>query len=76
LPMDAAGQLARERGISTLGITVGLFDEAGPAQRLYRQRGHIPDGRAACQGQRSLSRGMPVVMDDDLIMWLTEALVS
>jgi GNAT superfamily N-acetyltransferase len=31
----AAGQLARDRGIATLGITVGLFDESGPAQRLY-----------------------------------------
>jgi GNAT superfamily N-acetyltransferase len=25
--MDAAEQLARERGVTTLGITVGLFDE-------------------------------------------------
>ena len=36
LLMDAAEQLARDRGIATLGITVGLFDEYGPAQRLYR----------------------------------------
>lgn len=35
LLMDAAEQLARDRGIVTLGITVGLFDEYGPAQRLY-----------------------------------------
>jgi hypothetical protein len=34
--MDAAGQLARDPGIATLAITVGLFDEYGPAQRLYR----------------------------------------
>jgi GNAT superfamily N-acetyltransferase len=35
LLMDAAGQLARDPGIATLAITVGLFDEQGPAQRLY-----------------------------------------
>ncbi len=35
LLMDAAGQLARDPGIATLAITVGLFDEHGPAQRLY-----------------------------------------
>ncbi len=35
LLMDAAGQLARDPGITTLAITVGLFDEQGPAQRLY-----------------------------------------
>jgi GNAT superfamily N-acetyltransferase len=44
LLMDAAEQLARDRGIATLGITVGLFDEYGPgsaavrAARLYPWR--------------------------------------
>jgi GNAT superfamily N-acetyltransferase len=32
LLMDAAERLARDRGITTLGITVGLFDEYGPAR--------------------------------------------
>ena len=76
LLMDAAEQLARDRGIATLGITVGLFDEYGPAQRLYGRRGYIPDGRGACRGQRPLSKGMHVTMDDDLIIWLTKDLVS
>ena len=35
LLMDGAEQLAPGGGIATLGITVGLFDEYGPAQRLY-----------------------------------------
>lgn len=76
LLMDAAEQLARDRGIATLGITVGLFDEYGPAQRLYGQRGYVPDGRGACRGQRPLSKGMQVTVDDDLIIWLTKELVS
>ncbi len=74
LLMDAAEQLAHDRGIATLGITVGLFDDYGPAQRLYGRRGYIPDGRGACQGQRPLRRGMQVSMDDDLIIWLTKDL--
>ena len=41
LLMDAAEQLVRDRGIATLGITVGLFDEYGPAQQLYGRRGYI-----------------------------------
>jgi len=76
LLMDAAEQLARSRGIATLGITVGLFDEYGPAQRLYGRRGYIPDGRGACRGQEPLRKGMQVTVDDDLIIWLTKDLVS
>lgn len=53
-----------------MGITVGLFDEYGPAQRLYAQRGYIPDAQGACQGQQPLRRGMHVTVDDDLIIWL------
>lgn len=62
----------RRRGVATLGITVGLFDEYGPAQRLYGRRGYIPDGRGACQGQRPLRKGMLVTMNDDLLTSLTE----
>ena len=76
LLMDAAEQLARDRGIATLGITVGLFDEYGPAQRMYGRRGYIPDGRGACQDQRPLSKGMQVSIGHDLIIWLTKDLIS
>jgi GNAT superfamily N-acetyltransferase len=72
LLMDAAEQLARDRGIATLDITVGLFDEYGPAQRLYGRRGYVPDGRGVCRGQLPLSKEMLVTVDDDLIMWLTQ----
>jgi GNAT superfamily N-acetyltransferase len=76
LLMDRAEQRARDRGIAMLGITVGLSGEYGPAQRLYGQRGYIPDGRGACRGQRPLRKGMQVTIDDDLIMWLTKDLAS
>ena len=76
LLMDAAERLASDRGIASLGITVGLFDEYGPAQRMYGQRGYVPDGRGACQGQRPLSKGMQVSVDHDLIIWLTKDLIG
>jgi GNAT superfamily N-acetyltransferase len=65
LLLDAAGQLARDRGIATLGITAGRSGEYGPAQRLYGRRGYVPDGRGACQGQRPPRKGMLVTTDDD-----------
>lgn len=72
--MDAAEQQAVDRGITTLGITVGLFDEYGPAQRMYARRGYVPDGRGACQGQHPLGEGTQVRLDHDIIIWLTKEL--
>jgi GNAT superfamily N-acetyltransferase len=72
--MDAAEDLARQHGAVELGLTVGLFDAYGPAQRLYARRGYLPDGRGACRGQEPLRHGAQVIMDHDLILWLTKAL--
>jgi GNAT superfamily N-acetyltransferase len=72
--MAAAEDLARQHGAVELGITVGLFDAYGPAQRLYARRGYLPDGRGACHGQEPLRHGAQVIMDHDLILWLTKAL--
>lgn len=74
LLMDAAEGLARDRGIATMGVTVGLFDEYGPAQRMYARRGYVPDGRGACLDHRPLHKGEQVTVDHDLIMWLTKDL--
>ncbi|HSZ43148.1 MAG TPA: GNAT family N-acetyltransferase [Trebonia sp.] len=74
LLMDAAERRAADRGIATLGITVGLFDEYGPAQRMYGRRGYVPDGRGACQGHRPLGEGEQVRLDHDVMMWLTKEL--
>lgn len=73
--MDAAEQLIATRATQA-GITVGLFDEYGPAQRLYAKRGYVPDGRGVCQGQRPLKQGERISIDHDLILWLTKDLRS
>jgi hypothetical protein len=54
--MNAAEELASDRGVVSLGITVGLSDEYGPAQRLYALHGYVPDGRGACCGHEPLSK--------------------
>ncbi len=69
--MDMAEQLIATRARKA-GITVGLFDAYGPAQRLYARRGYVPDGRGACQGQRPLKQGETVTVDHDLMLWLTK----
>jgi GNAT superfamily N-acetyltransferase len=71
--MDAAEQLIATCATQA-GITVGLFEAYGPAQRLYARRGYVPDGRGACQGQRPLKQGEIVTLDHDLILWLTKDL--
>jgi GNAT superfamily N-acetyltransferase len=71
--MDAAEHLIATRATQA-GITVGLFDEYGPAQRLYARRGYLPDGRGACQGRRPLKQGETITVDHDLILWLTKDL--
>lgn len=71
--METAEKLIATRA-SRAGITVGLFDVYGPAQRLYAKRGYLPDGRGACQGRRPLEQGETVVVDHDLIIWMTKDL--
>lgn len=70
--MDAAERLAFQRGHSAIGITVGLFDQYGPAQRLYVKRGYVPDGRGACQARTPLREGQTVTVDHSLIIWLVK----
>jgi GNAT superfamily N-acetyltransferase len=73
--MDEAEGLIATRATQA-GITVGLFESYGPAQRLYARRGYLPDGRGACRGHRPIARGEPVTMDHDLILWLTKDLTK
>lgn len=67
--------LARKENYQTIGIGVGLYQDYGPAQKLYVQLGYRPDGAGITY------HGMPVVpgtsypVDDDLILWLTKRLI-
>ncbi len=71
--MDEAEALIATRARKA-GITVGIFDAYGPAQRLYAKRGYIPDGRGVCQGHRPIQQGETLKIDHDLIIWMTKDL--
>lgn len=58
----------------TAGICVGIFDAYGPAQRLYVERGYVPDGRGVCKSQTPIRLGETHVIDHDLILWMTRNL--
>lgn len=46
--VDTCEILAREAGNPEMGISVGLDQSYGPAQRLYVRKGYIPDGAGVC----------------------------
>jgi hypothetical protein len=55
-----------------------LFQKSGILRYLSRSwalPGYVPDGREACRGHQPLSiRRARVIMNDDLIIWLTSQL--
>jgi len=71
--MDEAERRIHERS-HIAGIGVGLFADYGAAQRLYVRRGYVPDGRGIVAHHRRVTWGDTVVVDDDLVLYLTKAL--
>src|SRR5579862_7743156 len=68
----AEGEAARLSG--AIGIAVGLHPGYNAAQRLYAQRGYIPDGRGITYRNCFVQEGANVVLDDDLVMHFTKQL--
>jgi len=68
----AEGEAARRSG--AIGIAVGLHPGYNAAQRLYAQRGYIPDGRGVTYRNCFVQEGASVVLDDDLVMHFTKQL--
>ena len=71
--MDEAERIIGERG-RVAGIGVGLYDDYGPAQRMYVLRGYVPDGRGAVHRNLPVRGGETVRADDDLVIHLTRRL--
>jgi GNAT superfamily N-acetyltransferase len=65
--LDRAETQAGHRS-GVVGIAVGLHPGYNVAQRLYAQRGYIPDGRGITYRDRFVEEGASVVIDDDLVM--------
>jgi GNAT superfamily N-acetyltransferase len=71
--MDEAERLAGERS-PVVGIGVGMSAAYGAAQRLYVQRGYIPDGRGLTYDGRFLTEGETTRLDDSLVLYFTRRL--
>ena len=73
LLMDEAERRIAERS-HVAGIGVGLFADYGAAQRLYVKRGYVPDGRGITSHGRRVTWGDTVIVDDDMVLYLTKTL--
>ena len=67
-------KLASQEGYQQIGIGVGLYEDYGPAQKLYFQLGYIPDGNGITYKGQPTVPGQTYPLDDDLILWLLKAL--
>lgn len=70
--MESAEKLALER-YGIVGIGVGLYESYGSAQRMYANRGYIPDGRGVMYKGQPVPPGAQVCVDDDLNLYFTKA---
>ena len=71
--LTAAERMVADRS-EIVGIGVGMTTDYGPAQRLYVQRGYIPDGRGLVSANRFPTYGDQVRVDDDLVLHFTKRL--
>lgn len=71
--MDEAERVAATRS-AIVGIGVGMDPDYGAAQRLYVQRGYIPDGRGLSYQDHLVVYDEPVRVDDSLVLHFTKRL--
>jgi GNAT superfamily N-acetyltransferase len=67
--LELAEEKAKEKS-GSVGLGVGLYEDYGPAQKLYIKRGYTPDGRGISYNFKTLDYGDIVKNDDELILWL------
>lgn len=70
--LDEVEHLVLERS-PVVGIGVGMTADYGAAQRLYVQRGYLPDGRGLHYENHPVVYGTPVPVDDDLVLYFTKS---
>ena len=55
-------------------LAVGVHSGYGAAQRIYIQRGYLPDGTGAWYQGKPLEQYAPCCNDDDLLLYLSKSL--
>lgn len=72
--MDVAEQIAAQHA-DTVCLGVGLSREYGSAQRMYVERGYIPDGSGVWyQDKQCVQYETVCTVDDDLVLYLSKKL--
>lgn len=66
--------LAIQEGYEHIGIGVGLYQDYGPAQKLYFDLGYAPEGNGITYKGKPVMAGESHPVDDDLIFWLQKKL--
>ncbi len=69
---EAESRIAQRSNI--VGIGFGLYADYGAAQRLYIQRGYIPDGRGVSYRDAYPQPGATIRLDNDLVLHLIKRL--
>ncbi|MCB9989468.1 MAG: GNAT family N-acetyltransferase [Rhodospirillales bacterium] len=72
--IDVCEALATEKGCEVIGISVGLYKDYGPAQRLYVKRGYIPDGYGVTYDRETVMPGEVRPVDGDLCLMMVKSL--
>ena len=67
-------QIAAQTGAEHIGISVGLYADYGPAQRLYVKRGYEPDGFGVTYDRQQVRAGEMRLVDENLCLMLVKAL--
>jgi len=67
-------ELARSEGYKQIGIAVGLYQDYGPAQKLYSKLGYALDGNGITYKYKLVTPGEKYPVDDDLLLWLVKPL--
>lgn len=57
-----------------VGLGVGLYADYGAAQRLYVQRGYVPDGAGVMYRSHPVRPGAEMTLDDDATLMLVRRL--
>lgn len=72
--IEAFENIARDQGAESMGVSVGLTKEYGPAQRLYCKLGYMPDGYGITYNREGIKSGELYPIDDDVALMMVKNL--
>jgi len=70
----ACEEVAKDKGLEYVGISVALTKAYGPAQRLYAKLGYMPDGNGVTYDRKPIQSECAYTVDDDLCLMMVKDL--